>query len=1108
MNQSRHLRKSKLALGLVAALAAAPVFAQSTSAGVGGTVTDASGAPVSGAEVVITHVESGTVSRATSDASGRYIARGLRVGGPYTITVTKAGAGTDTEEGIYLDLNKVGNVDAQLQSGDATTLGTVAVVGTRESLAIFNPENKGVGTSVSGRQLELTPQTNRSLDDVARLDPRIAITDSGTGRISVAGLNNRYNNITVDGLGQNDPFGLNSNGMPYTGSPISTDTIAAYDIKVSDYDVAQDSIGANINAVTKSGTNEFHGSVYYVYKNAEDMVGKNPVTDQKYTKFDKDVTKGVTIGGPIVKDKLFFFASYEEQDVTGLAGDATSSQTISDGKVTKAELDAVVAAAQAKGIDPGTYDGSLGVELSLKRYLGKIDWNINDYHRASLTYQQTEETLPSPYDQRANYVVFSSRWYQKTSTTKNTSLQLFSDWSDNFSTEVKISQQKFEQIAGNAINNGPTIDIGTRKDTNGDGVYDSGYFSNQGGIRIGEDRNRHENAIDSKKTTASIFGTWYAGDHSVKFGFDWLKTEALNLYGRDLHGVYSYDSIQDFIDGKYYRYDVRRPATYDAATNSFTVSDDELSTAASVGMSQLSPFIQDTWQVNDQLSLTYGVRVNIPKSDGRPPVQPGFEEAFGFSNSYKLGSNNKVVMPRFAFNYTFDTPRYSQLRGGVGLFQSVPPYVWLANPFQNNGVNAVSFCAFRTDTVVNGCVDDRTAQLYDPSSDPKNQPIPSNIVVGSGARAKMDAIDPDFKMPTMWKVSLGYDAELPWWGLIGTAEIQHFRAKDAVFYNALNIGTPNGKLLDGRDSYWVNMGQSGKNNGANPNYTNDSTLLTNSDQGKSTALTFSLNKPLTNGWYGNISYTWTHATEVGSDTSSQAWSSYQFVSRLNPNENIARTATQEIRNQLKASLGWEHAFFGDYKTSIAAYYNGHDGLPYTWLINGDLNGDGIYQDPAYVPLVNDPKVSYGSATQAQIDAFNAFIDNDPYLSSRRGKIVERNGVRTPWVNQLDLGIQQELPGFFKKHKSVLRLDVYNFLNLLNKDWGETMMVPGGFDTRYLASMGSTVRADGGYVYNLGTPTATDQLPNTQKLAVYESNSVFQNRTVSMWSLLLTLRYEF
>ena len=1102
MNQSRHLRMSKLALGLVVALAAAPSFAQSTSAGVGGVVTDTSGQPVAGAEVTITHTESGTVSRASTDASGRFSARGLRVGGPYTITF-KSSEGTRTEDGIFLELNKVGTVDAQLYAGDATTLGTVSVVGSREMMAVFNADNKGVGTSISGRQLELAPSTNRSLDDVARLDPRIAVTDPGTGRISVAGLNNRFNNISVDGLGQNDPFGLNSNGMPYTGSPISTDTIAAYDIKISDYDVAQDSIGANINAVTKSGTNEFHGSAYYIFKNADSMVGRHPVTREDYTRFDKDETKGVTFGGPILKDKLFFFGSYEEQEVTGLAGDSTSSANVANGKISKADLDAVAAAAKAMGMDPGSYSGDLGVSLSLKRYLGKIDWNINDYHRASLTYQQTEETLPSPYDQGGNFVVFSSRWYTKESTTKNTSLQLFSDWADNFSTEVKISQQKFDQNSGNAFNNGPTVNIGTMGSTTS-----QNFNSSQGGIRFGEDRNRHENAIDTKKTTASVFGTWYAGDHTVKVGFDWLKTEALNLYGRDLHGVYSYDSVQDFIDGNYYRYDVRRPATFDAATNTFTVTDDVMSTAAAVGMTQISPYIQDTWQVNDQLSLTYGIRVNIPKADGQPPEKPGFEEAFGFPNNYKLGSGNKVVMPRFAFNYTFDTPRYSQMRGGVGLFQSVPPYVWLANPFQNNGVNAVAFCAYRTLATVNGCVNDRVNRNFDPSSDPLDQPIPPTINVAGGARSQVDAIDPDFKMPTMWKASLGYDAELPWLGLIGTAEIQYFRAKDAVFYNALNIGTPNGTLLDGRDSYWVTKGGTAKNNGMLPGFTNNSTVLRNTDQGRSTSVTFGLSKPMANGWYGNISVTMTDATEVGSDTSSQAWSSYQFVSRLNPNENIARTATQEIRTQLKASLGWEHAFFGDYKTSVSAFYNGHSGLPYTWIINGDLNGDGIFQDPAYIPLVNDPKVSYGTATQAQINAFHAFISNDPYLQARRGSIVERNSSRTPWVNQLDLGLQQELPGFFKTHKSVVRLDVFNFLNMLNKDWGITEQVPGGFDSRYLASMGNTVRADGGYVYNLGTPTGSNLLPNTQQLAVYESNSVFQNRTVSLWSVLMTLRYEF
>src|SRR5690606_20251994 len=257
------IRMSKLALGLVAALAAAPAFAQSTSAGVGGLVTNNGGSPVAGAEVTITHTESGTVSRATTDASGRYNARGLRVGGPYTITITKPGEGTRTEDGVYLSLNQVNTVNAAL-AGDITSLEGVTVVAAAVP-NVFSSDNKGVGTSVDGRKLELAPKGSRSLDDVARLDPRVTVTDQATGAISVAGVNNRYNSISVDGLSQGDPFGLNANGMPYTGSPISVDTIAAYDIKVSDFDVSQDVVGAAVNAVTKSGTNEFHGSVYYVY---------------------------------------------------------------------------------------------------------------------------------------------------------------------------------------------------------------------------------------------------------------------------------------------------------------------------------------------------------------------------------------------------------------------------------------------------------------------------------------------------------------------------------------------------------------------------------------------------------------------------------------------------------------------------------------------------------------------------------------------------------------------------------------------------------------------------------------------------------------------------
>jgi hypothetical protein len=1093
MTHRNRARLSKLSLALVAALAAAPVFAQSTSAGVVGHVSGADGQPVAGAEVTITHVESGTVSRAVTDANGNYASRGLRVGGPYTITVNKAGAGVSTQENVYLQLNQVADIETALNA-DVATLGSVQVVGSGVS-DTFSSENKGVGTSISGRQLEIAPQGNRSLDDIARLDPRISVTDPGTGRISMAGVNNRYNNISVDGLGQNDPFGLNSNGMPYTGSPISVDTIAAYDIKASDFDVSQDSIGANINAVTKSGTNEFHGSVYYAFKNAKDMVGNDPEDGSGYDAFDKDVTKGATFGGPILKNKLFFFGSYEEQEVSGLAGAGEDGYTT--GKISREDIDRVIDIAKnTYGIaDPGSYGGDLGVALNIKRYLGKLDWNISDNHRASLTYQQTKETLPSPYDQNTNTVILSTRWYTKASETKNVALQLFSDWSDNFSTEVKISQQKFDQDAGNAINL-PSFQVATN------GLLPTGSPPNNDsyGIRFGEDRNRHENEIHTKKTTASIFGTYYLGDHTLKFGFDWMKNDAINLYGRDLHGVYTFASIDDFEAGRYSYYTVRRP--YDGFT--------EADTAASVTLSQFSPFAQDTWQVNDNLSVMYGVRVNIPKGESTPPLNEKFEDTFGFPNNYTLGASNKVVLPRASFSYSFDTERYSQLRGGIGLFQSVPPYVWLANPFQNNGMNAGSFTRYAYDPA------------YPVSVDPYDQPYATPFEPGSGS-VQVDSIDPDFKMPTMWKATLGYDAELPWGGLVGTAEIQYLRAKDALFYNALNIGVAQGQLADGRDSYWCAATGgaetlSQKNCGAQPGFnsgSNGTTVLRNSDKGGSTAVTLSLNKPMSNGWYGNLSYTYTHATEVGSDTSSQAWSSYQYVSRLNPNENIARTATQEIRNSIKLSLGWEHAFFGDYKTSITAFYNGHDGLPYTWIYNGaDANGDGISQDPAYIPTFNDARVSYttsqivagspvySAATADQIQAFQEFIESNDYLKFNRGRIAERNANHLPWVNQLDLGLQQELPGLFKGHKSIVRLDIYNFLNLLDKDWGQTASI-GGFDTRNFAGLKS-VNADGTYTYNL----YANGKPTWQNLSVYDAASTFQHRLVSRWSALLTVRYEF
>ena len=1064
----KQLRVKRLAGALAILLMTSPVYAQQTSSNLAGRVTDNEGAPLAGAEVIIVHTPSGTTSRAVTDAQGRYTARGLRVGGPYQVTVTRDGFRGESNENVFLSLGETSALNMDLDA-DATSLEAIQVVASTGSM-IFSQENTGVGTSVDGRQLDLIPLSSRSIDDVARLDPRVSVIDQASGSISVAGVNNRYNTISVDGLSQGDPFGLNSNGMPYTGSPISVDTIEAYDIKVSDYDVAADTVGATINAVTKSGTNEFHGSLYYVYKDAENMVGSRD--GQDYNLFDTDITKGLTFGGPLLKDRLFFFGSYEEQTIKDFGG-ASSTDAFSRGAITQAEIDQVIDIARnVWGIDPGVY-GNLGVNLENKRYLGKLDWNISDNHRASLTYQQTEENRPSPYNITNNSVALSSRWYNIDNITKNTSFQLFSDWTTNFSTEFKVSHQKFDQENGNAFNDGPAINVGTANIV---------ATSDSTGIAIGEDRNRHENKINTERLSVSLFGTYYAANHTIKGGFDYQEHDVLNLYGRDLHGVYTFASIEDFAAGNYSNYSVRRPV------GGFSEAD----TAAALVYEQFSPYIQDTWQATDNLSMTFGVRINIPKADKAPPRHPTFEQTFGFPNDYKLGSDNKIVMPRFSFNYQFDTERYSQLRGGVGVFQSIPPFVWMANPYQNNGVTAAAFNSSNPD-------------LYPFSPDPYNQPIPDDLSV-SGL-AQMDVIDPDFKLPSVYKISLGYDAELPWYGLIGTVEYQQIQAKDAVFYQALNIGEAQGTLADGRASYWCTMGagnsNSNKNCGAVPGFNYNSTLLGNTNKGKSSALTLALTKPMSDNWFGSISYTFTDAKEVASDGSSQAWSSYQYVSRINPNQEFTTTAGRQVRDSFKATLGWERAFFGDYRTSASLFYTGHSGLPYTWTFNGDANGDRIFQDPAYIPLLNDPIVSYGNATAEQIAAFQAFIDSNEYLRSHRGQIAGRHADRYPWVNQFDVSFQQELPGFMEGHKSILRLDIYNIGNMIKKSWGQTYGGTFSDNTRQLAGLVG-VNADGTYTYNLGSPNS----PTWQELQEYDASSAFPSRLVSRWSAMLTLRYEF
>jgi hypothetical protein len=1079
------IRVRVLPFAIAALLATAPAMAQNvTSSAVGGRVVNASGQPVAGATVQIVHTPSGTTKIVTTDKDGRYSAQGLRVGGPFDITVSKAGLQQSEQDNVYLQLGQTSAINLQMTASGAQAARTLGAVTVNASTLAqtFSSDNKGLSTNVSQAQLEATPQGNRSIDDIARLDPRINVTDQGDGSISAMGLPNRYNNISVDGVSVGDPFGLNANGMPNQSTPISSDTIAEYNISTANFDVSSDTVGADINAVTKSGTNEFHGSVYYAYRNANKLVGNAGWLDNSspyynYTGYKKDWTGGFTLGGPIIKDKLFFFVSAEREETSGIGADSANGLDYSLGngpstsnKLSPGDVQKIIDAAQQLKLKPGTFGGASAVTLLDKRYLAKLDWNISDNHRASLSYNSTKETLPEIRGNSSNTVGLSSYSDTKVINTDNLSLELYDDWSSNFSTETKIGYQHYVQNT-NVSNQQPQVR-----------VYING--SRSPSVNLGEEQYRHFNKIDTKKTSFFFAGTYYAGDHTIKGGVYAEKNKIYNLFGRTEFGAYSFYSIADFAQGNYHQFDLYQPAP------GYTIND----VAAQWTYSQFSPFIQDTWQVNNNLSVQYGVRVNIPNSNKSPIYNPAFQQAFGYPNNNSLGSKNKVVEPRFSFNYSFDTERMTQLRGGVGLFQTFPPTVWMTNPYQNNGVTVSTYRSYNP----------ATAPF---SADPHNQNIPvgSNNQVGD-----VDTISPNFRLPTVWKASLAMDRELPWWGMVGSVEYQHTQARDAILYQALNLGTPSGVLPDGRNQYWTipnaSPYASGQrpNAGSNPAFATTSTLLSNTSKGKTDSLTLALAKPFSDDWAGSLSFTLNHATEVNPGNSSQASSGYKYLDRTNPNTDIATTASRSIAKSVKASLTWKHHFFGDYSTMVSAFYSGHSGLPYSWIFSGDVNGDGIsYEDPAYIPTLNDPKVSYGSASPQVVQQFQDFIASDSYLRNHRGQIANRNAAHSPWVNQMDVSFQQEIPGLFKGNKGIVRLDIYNFLNLLDNKWGQVRNV-GSYDTRTLAGY-SGVNAQGQYIYYL--PTDKNGNYQSQQLSVYDAGSN-PTRVVSRWSAMLTLRYTF
>jgi len=1141
MIEMKNPLRVKLLAGVIASALAvsAPVYAQDTTSALTGRVVDAKGAPVAGAKIKIVHVPSGTTSNATADASGRYQAQGLRVGGPYHIEAQGTGIKEVDADNVFLNLGETSTVNLTEAAQAAAQLEGVTVTANATQVAVFNSDNKGLSTNISRSQLEAAVNADRSFQAIARMDPRISITDRDAGAISANGKNFRYNCTTVDQVNAGDPFGLASNGLFSVGTPISPDVIDSYQLSTSNFDVStRGCVGANINAVSKSGTNDFHGSVYYAYRTANDtFMGDIALTkggiEQPYNGWQREWTAGFTAGGPIIKDTLFFFLGYEKSERVGIGATSSPSDGTGGTPVTglnSAFFNSVLAQAKTFGFNTG--DRTLA-NLTDKRYLAKIDWNINDQHRAVFRYSETKEVQPVPTGSSTS-VTPNSNWYYNNRDTKSYLVQVFSDWSDVFSTELDVQHSDISALRGPLAGGyQPSVQV----TVNPTGFTPSTTFGTEFSSQV--------NLLDIKQDYAYLSGTWHLGEHTVKAGLNGAQDKVYNAFMQGAVGSYTYQTLGNFTAGNWEEYTIKQPAPGYNLQNS----------QANFKKQQYGAFLQDTWQATDRLSLTYGLRFDAPRFPETPNFNPCFAAApgtaftaknsdgttacsvakggFGYANN-SLPSVAPAWQPRVSFNYDFDTEYKTQLRGGVGVFVSDVPTVWYSNFYGNPGTTIVTYdiidasanpagtllCSSNgknfTKATGSSCAAGQVSYVKQaPVYNAANPLIPNSgtLVLGSSVAAMaVDTVDPNFKMPNTTQFALGLDRELPWMGIISSLEFNYTKTNDDIFYKNLNLGAPQFVGADGRQFFCSSANaktcSSSTKAGANPSFGNV-TELTNTHQGQSNTLTLSFRKPMADDWSAMVAFRVGHATDVNPGTSSVANSNILGNVWKNPNTDAAATSNYSVPQRVLGSLTWQHKFFGDYLTQISAFADLHAGAPYSWVSGTDTNGDGYSRDLVYIPKsATDVQWATGT-TDLQKQQFMSYIQNNPYLRDHMGEIAGRNGTRSPWVNQIDLSFRQQIPGIFEGNKGELRFDFFNFGNLLNSKWGVERRAPFPL-IRTLADVSGYDTATGKYIYNVNTTAYKDKNGNYQpgQLVVNEGQTPGAPIPSQRWSVMMTAKYTF
>lgn len=1029
-------------------------YAQEISGTITGRVIDDSGNAVAGATVLITHEPSGTISQATTNADGRFTASGLRLGGPFSVEVSGTGFESSKTENVVTTLGAPVTLLAELR---AETLEEVVVASAREAeLAL------GVSSQFSKRDIAAAASISRDIKDVVRLDPKVKIDATNSDAIEIAGTSPRFNSITVDGIRQSDDFGLNNNGYPTQRAPISLDAIEAVSVQTAPFDVQYGNFqGGTINVVTKSGGNDFTGSVFY-YKFDDSLVGDKSKTRTLNFTFDEE-TYGATLGGPIFQDKLFFFLSYEKLERTAPVetGPLGSGLPVEVSAVTQAEYDQVVSLAQSVyNFDVGQLSSSL--PENDEKILAKLDWNIVDGHRASLSFQRSEgnEIIQTNSSASQRRISTPSNWYNRGFTLDQVSLQVFSDWSERFSTEFKVGRKKVDAF---------------QDSLQGTDFAEMQIATPSGGtIYLGPDQFRQANAGENDLDQVKIKGQWLLGNHTLVAGYELEKLDIFNLFVPNSEGQYFFDCITPTATcTNAFSTRTARELRYSNA-----VTNNKFDGAASFSFDVQTFYLQDTWQVTPRLTLQGGLRFETYSSGDRPPVNANFVARNGFANTETFDGRD-LILPRLGFNFLLDDD--TTLYGGLGQFGGGTPNVWLSNSFSNDGVTIVN-------TTVNAMSPAllQTAALQNVDGFTIPAEVQALLLPGNGT---VNAIDPNFEIPSSWRYSLGVDRRLDL-GFLGDgyrakAEVIYTDVKDGVFWQDLRL-RQSGTAPDGRPLY----------TSAAPG--GNDLLITNTDQGDSLLLSFDISKTWRTaaGQFDlYVGYAYNEAEDVNPGTSSVAFSSFGRVGTSDPNNPVVATSNYETRHRFPISLNWRKAFWGDYETGASLFVERRSGRPYSLTFGrgtsvfGDPSQGGEQRQLLFLPA-NLTDVDYAGGLTAA--AMQTFIDTYG-LAKYQGGIVPRNAFSSPWVTTADLRLSQEIPTFIKGTKGVVTLDIENFANLVNSDWGRLEQVS-------FPHFSPTVDAsivNGRYVYRPVAGATGVNVP-------FRSLTALQ----SVWRIQLGVRFEF